>query len=260
MRKLFLIAFLLSSFYLGFNQQIELQGQYNGENLYILNSTDKEGEFCVNGISVNGGKTNDEFNSSSFEIDLSQLDLGIGTPLKVILSHKPGCIPKVINPEAIKLQNNFTYKSLTISRKGILTWAIAGDAGDEPFEIQQFRWKKWIVVGEVDLSDSVTLNKYFFEVPAHYGQNLFRICQTDKHGNIFCSAEKKYRTIVSEILLLSDKVGDELEFSSETFYEIYSEDGEFLKSGNESEVDVSELSKGNYWVHYDNKTEKFLKK
>jgi hypothetical protein len=88
----------------------------------------------------------------------------------------------------------------------------------------------------------------------------FQIVKTDKYGNTICSGEQKFRTSVKEVFLLSDKVGDELEFSSETLYEIFTENGELLKSGNESEVNVSELSKGNYWVNYDNKTERFLKK
>lgn len=258
--KHLILFFLLMFCFSGFSQQIELHGQYNGENLYILNSSDKDGEFCVNELIVNGEKTNDEFNSSSFEIDFSQLELEIGSPVKIILTHKAGCIPKIVNPEAIRLQNNFTFKMIDISRKGILTWTIDGDAGDEAFEIQQFRWNKWVKVAEVKIQDTLTLNKYSFEIQPHYGQNLFRVTQTDKYGKTVYSAEEKHRTMVKEIFLLSIKVGDELEFTAETFYEIYTEDGEFLKSGNESEVDVSELSKGSYWVNYDNKTERFVKK
>jgi len=242
------------------SQQIELQGQYNGENLYVLSSSSQDGKICVTDLTVNGTKTNDEFNSSSFEIDLSQIELEIGSPVHIIIIYKSGCIPKVINPEAIKLKNNFTFKILNISRKGIMTWAIEGSAGEDPFQIQQFMWNKWIKVDEVNMQDSVAMNKFAYEIRPHFGQNLFRICQIDKYGNMICSNEKKYRTNVREIFLLGEKVAEELEFSSETFYEIFNEDGEFIKSGSASEVDVSELAKGTYWVNYDNKTEQFIKK
>ncbi len=258
--KQFLLIFLIIFSLKGFSQQIELDGQYNGENLYVMSSSNNDGALCITNITVNGKETDDNFNSSSFEIDLSQLELEIGTPVNIIVFHKAGCIPKIINPEAIKFRNNFTLKMIDISRKGVLYWSIEGDAGEEPFNIEQYRWNKWVKVGEVRRQDSIAFNKYSYKIQPLYGENHFRICQIDKYGNKSCSPEEKYRTVVKEIFLLADKVGDELEFTSETLYEIYTEEGEFLKSGTASEVDVSELPKGNYWVNYDNKTELFVKK
>jgi len=259
MKHWFLLSLILFCFS-GFSQQIELNGQYNGENLYVLSSVTNDGDFCVTGLSINGNKTANEFNSSSFEMDLSQLNLKLGDSVKIVMNHKEACIPKVINPEAIMFKNNFTFTSLIISRSGMLSWAIEGDAGDEGFEIQQYRWNKWTVAGVVKMADSTSYNRFSFETLSHYGQNLYRVCQTDKHGNISCSAEKKYRTVVKEIFILSQKVGDELEFTYETLYEIYTEDGQLLLKGIDSDVDVSELPKGSYWVNYDNKTERFVKK
>ncbi len=60
--------------------------------------------------------------------------------------------------------------------------------------------------------------------------------------------------------LISSKVSDILKFSEETFYEIFDERGGFIRDGYGSEEDVSDLSKGKYWVNYDNKTEIFTKK
>lgn len=243
-----------------YSQKIEIQGQYNGINLYVLGSSNNDGAFCVTGITVNGISTDDEFNSSSFEIDLSQLGLEVGNPLNIKIAHKAGCIPKVINPEAIKIKNNFTFKMIDVDRRGTLHWTIEGDAGNDAFVIEQYRWNKWVKVGEVEVWDTVSKNSYSFEVVPHYGQNFFRVIQTDKQGNTIFSPEEKYRTIVKEIFLLSDKVKDELEFTSETLYELYTYKGEFIEAGTASYVDVSSLAEGEYWVNYDNKTEMFVKK
>lgn len=260
METVVLISFILLNFFPGFNQHIELNGQYNGENLYVLNSSNNDGAICVTGILVNNKKADDEYNSSSFEIDLSQHGLEVGTPVSIKISHKTGCIPKIINPEAIKIKNNFIFKMIDVDRRGTLHWLIEGDPGDDPFVIEQYRWNKWVKVGEVEVQDTVTHNSYSFEIIPHQGENLFRVVQRDDHGNTICSQEEKYRTIVKEIFLLSDKVKDELEFTSETLYEVYTYEGELVMSGFDSAVDVSSLADGEYWVNYDNKTEIFVKK
>ena len=250
-------CFLIVSAYA---QQIEMKGQYNGENLYVLNSTSNDGAICVTEITVNGIKTDDEINSSSFEIYLSHLNLKVGEPVKIILFHKAGCTPMIINPEAVKLKNNFNFRFINVNRKGLLQWELEGEAGDDPFYIQQYRWNKWVNVGEVKREDSVSFNAYSFEITPHYGQNLFRVVQTDERGNTVFSSEGKYRTIVKEIFLVSGKVKNDLEFTSETLYEIFTYEGEFIRSGTDSSVDVSSLATGEYWVNYDNKTEIFVKK
>lgn len=259
--KRFILFFIIFSAY-GFlnSQKITIEGQYNGENLYVLNSSGGVGGFCVTGVNVNGNKTNDAINSSSFEIDLSQLNLNIGQALTIEIFHKANCIPDVINPDAIRYQNNFTFKMIDANRKGMLTWVIVGNPGNDNFIVQQYRWDKWVNVAEVKVADSVSFGKYSYEIYPHFGQNLLRVIQTDKFGNTVYSDEEKYRTIVKEIFLESAKVNDELEFTAETMYEIYNSDGELLKSGVDSDVDLSGLEQGEYWVNYDNKTEKFIKK
>jgi len=56
------------------------------------------------------------------------------------------------------------------------------------------------------------------------------------------------------------KVKDDIDFTSETMFEIYDSYGNIVKKGFASKVDASNLSKGIYYLNYDNKTDKFVKK
>ena len=60
------------------------EGHYQGKNLYVQNPFSGSGVgFCVIAVYVNDDVTADQVNSSAFEIDFSNLNLSIGTPITV---------------------------------------------------------------------------------------------------------------------------------------------------------------------------------
>jgi len=258
-----LITLLIIGFSIvSYAQQIKLNGNYNGKNLYIINpSVTQDMVFCIDSITVNGKRTSDEINSNSFEIDLASLKINIGSSVEIIIFHKEGCIPKIVNQMAISQKNNFQFLPIKADKNGKLTWSIKGNPGAAPFMIEQFRWKKWVEVGEILPTDSIGKNQYSFETKMqHFGFNSFRIKQTDTYDNAVYSKDIKFRSQKTETFLESSKASAEIKFSAETLFEIYDDKGNFVMKGFGASANTSSLIKGKYWINYDNKTENFTKK
>lgn len=258
----FLFTVLLTGVSPAFTQDtIKLKGNYFGNNIFVINpSVGKDTVFCVQKVTVNDQKTKDEIRSSSFEIDFSLLGIETGAEVNILIYHSKNCTPKILNPEVLKQQSSFMFLSGKVDKTGKLTWAVKGDLFG-PFVVEQFRWKKWVTVGEVDIADSVKNNMYALNIKAHFGPNQFRISHTDDKGNTVYSRPVKYRVqTMKEIFITSLKVSGEIVFTAETDYELFDEKGNFISDGSGTKAGIAELPKGKYWVNYDNKTEMVYKK
>lgn len=235
--------------------EIVLNGNYYGNNLVIVNPTVGDG-FCVTEVLVNGSKTQDEIRSNSFEIDFSQLGLKTGDAVNVVIRHKEGCVPTVVNPKALSIQIAFSFVYAKFDRNGKFTWNIKGEAGEDPFFIEQFRWNKWLQVAEVrPEEDSTHSNTWFADVNTHFGLNQFRVLKIDPNGNPVYSKVIKYaNNKAPEVTLASTKVTDKIIFSAPTMYELFDLKGNYVSGGVAKEVDVTEIDKGKYFLNYDTKS------
>jgi hypothetical protein len=240
---------------------IILQGHYYGKNLYVINPTNSiDNSFCVKKVLVNDSVSKDELRSNSFEVDFSLLNITVGSEVKVLIIHDTACKVKVINAEVLQPRSTFAFVSTKIDKAGKITWIVKGEL-NSAFTVEQFRWKKWVTLSEVDITDTVKKNVYAFETKPHFGPNQFRISQTDVKGIVVYSKLIKYRNLaIKEITLVSTKVTETITFTAESAYEIFDEKGTFIMDGYGKEVNISDLSKGKYWVNYDNKTEMVTKK
>lgn len=261
---LFLFVFIGGTF--GAYADLSLEGHYQGKNLYIQNPEDEDGfGFCVTKATVNGDPVVDGLASSAFEIDFSQFGLKIGDPVFIVLEHGLGCKPKVLNPEVLLPKSTFEISSISCNAEGKLIWTTTGESGKLPFVIEQFRWNKWVVIGEVDGIGNPTKNEYTFNVAPHSGENKVRVVQTDHTGKKRPSEAVTFmNTSIMEPVMNPLKVSKSITFTSgskpiETKYEIYDAYGNIVKKGVGSEVDCSNLKKGAYYINYDNKNEKFIK-
>lgn len=269
--------FILNLFFLFFgvniiNAQggvIILEGNYQGKTLYVQNPFASGGVgFCVTEVRVNGNITTDEITSSAFEIDLKAHKLNIGEKVEVKIFHKADCKPKVLNPEVLKPKSTFEVVSMSADKEGTLSWTTKSETGKLAFVIEQFRWNKWVKVGEVEGKGTPTSNDYSFKVSPHSGKNQLRVRQTDYSGQPRLSKAADFMSDVPEIEYAPQKVSKELNFSvkgksdkaAETMYEIYDQYGNIVKKGFGSKVDVSNLPKGSYFINYDNKMGEFTKK
>lgn len=240
---------------------IILEGNYQGKNLYVQNPFAGSGVgFCTFEVRINGQVTTDETNSSAFEVDFSPFQLEMGAKVEVKILHKEDCKPKVLNPEVLKPKSTYEILSIKVDKDGILGWSTKGETGKLPFMVEQFRWNKWVNVGEVEGNGTPSQNDYNFKVSSHSGENQFRVKQIDYTGKPKPSQAAKFRSVAPEITFSPIKVSKEIIFTAETMYEIFDGFGNVVKKGFGSKVDVSNLSKGIYYINFDNKTDQFVKK
>jgi hypothetical protein len=263
MRKaILLFAILFGISVSSWAKEIVLKGIYQGENIYVMNPFSSTGVgYCIYEITVNGQVTTDEINSSAFEIDLTVFDLKKGDPITIVVKHKDGCVPKIINPEALKPKSTFVVTSIDINRSSnVLTWTTVEENGKLPFVVEQFRWNKWIPIATVDGKGTPKENSYTVTVVPHSGANRFRVKQLDFTKKPRYSKEVNLRTMIADVTFSPKKAKNSIDFSDETDYEIYNYYGTLVMKGREKSVNISKLEKGDYFLNYDNKMDSFSKK
>ena len=228
-----------------------LNGVYNGKDLYLKNTVTSTGMgYCIFEVIVNGVTTTDELSMPVFAVHLLSLNLQQNQQLEIVIRCKEDCGVKVLNPEVILPTSNFSIKAIQINKSGHLEWATANETGKIPFEVEQFKWNRWVPVAEVLGHGQKEHNAYAVNLELHTGINTFRVMQQDAKG-------KKYSNIITveggknPAIIKSTKVDKTLEFSYDTAYEILSEFGEVIKKGHGSMVDVSKFYKGTYYVCFD---------
>ena len=216
--------------------------------------------YCIYEVSVNGQISEDEINSSAFEIDLSRYNFDIGEKINLILRYKEGCLPKIINPEVIQARASFELQNAGVDTKGILHWSTRNEMGPLTFVVQQYRWNKWITVGEVEGKGLSTINKYQLKVRLHTGKNIFRFYQMDYTGDLKYSDRISHDAKLPKVSFSPDRVKDEIVFTSETLYEIYDNYGNVIYKGFGDKINVIDLQQGVYYINYDNTMDSFRKR
>lgn len=236
-----------------------LEGKYQSKNLYVQNGYAGSGVgFCAYEVRINGKVSPDELNSGAFEIDFAASQIKPGTPVVVEIAYKDDCMPKILNPEDIKPQATFEMISMNIDQSGLLTWSTKNETGSLPYVVEQFRWNKWIPVGEVQGTGSSTVNSYSFQTTAHSGENKFRLKQKG-YGAVKLSNNIGF---VSALKQPTHQLKDNssILFSAETLYEVYDAYGNIVKRGFGERLDITNLQRGNYYLCFDNVLSDFKKK
>jgi len=240
---------------------IVIDGHYQGKNLYVQNPFAGSGVgFCTFEVTINGDVTTDEINSSAFEIDFGNAKLKIGDAVTVKIKHKDDCKPRVLNPEVLKPKSTFQTSKINLSADGKLDWTTKGESGKLTYVVEQYRWNKWVKVGEVEGKGTPSDNSYSFKVTLHSGENKVRVKQVDYSGKPRYSPAASTNSSVSEVTFEPEKVKESISFSGETLYEVYDVYGNIVKRGFGSNLDATTLEKGDYYLSYDNKTETFKKR
>jgi hypothetical protein len=251
--------------FFGFGTSLSIEGSYQGKNLYVQNPEDADGfGFCATKVTVNGDVLPGGTQLSAFEIDFSLFNIEMGEAVFIVIEHNDGCKPKILNPEVLLPKSTFNTVDIQIANNGMLTWKTTNEQGKLPFIIEQYRWNKWVKVGEVQGKGTSGTNAYEFLVAPHSGENTIRVVQVDHSGAKNSSKEVKFSSAIPTVAKTPVKVKDIISFSAdgkpiETRYEIYDAYGNIVKKGIGSTVPCSNLLKGAYYINFDNKTEKFFK-
>lgn len=241
--------------------RIVLAGTFQGKNLYIQNPTSSGVGFCITKCTVNGQAPCE--NKSAFELDLYCHNLRIGDSVLVVIEHDTSCTPRILNPEVLRPVCTFEIVDINASASGILSWSTVMESGSLPFVIEQFRWNKWIKIGEVAGKGIPEINQYTFNLNGnlHSGMNKFRVKQVGNSGKPKWSESVEITPNLPEISIdrVQRKFG-KVHFTGATRYEIFDAYGNIVRRGHSQQVDIVNLRKGVYYVHYDNKSEKFVKR
>ena len=253
----FLVSLYISPFIAQGNESsIVIEGHYQGKNLYVQNPFSGSGVgFCVIAVYINDDVTTDQVNSSAFEIDFANASVKNGDPVSVRIQHKLDCLPKVLNPEVLRPKSTFENSEIFVNENKILNWTTTKEQGKLTYYVEQYRWNKWVKIGEVDGNGSDRENNYKFSVASHIhsGSNKFRAKQIDYTGRPRPTMSCVYKALrQEEITLINPKVKKTLDFSDNTLYEIFDTYGNLVKKGYGKIINIENLEKGLYYVNYDN--------
>jgi hypothetical protein len=261
MKKLMFVLLTLFAFTVAQAGVMVIEGKYQNKNLYVQNGFSDAGVgYCAYEVSINGQVTTDEVHSSAFEIDFSQFQLKPGTEVVVEIKHKDGCAPKILNPEVIKPKATFDIITMSISKEGLLTWTTKGETGSLPFIVEQFRWNKWIKVGEVEGKGIAGPNEYSFQVTPHSGENKFRVKQVGYNAQAKASNAVTFTSTQQQLTYTASKNLTDVMFSGETMYEVYDAYGTIMKKGYGKAINMANLPRGQYYLCYDNTMAEVKKK
>lgn len=233
---------------------IILEGHYQGVDLYVQNPYGSSGVgFCAYKVTINDNVTTDQVESSAFIIDFTTQGLKVGDEVTVKIFHKTDCQPKVLNPEVLRPKSTFETKSIEVTDKQVLKWVTTGEQGKLTFQVEQYRWNRYIKIGEVEGEGTASENSYEFKITPTSGENKFRVVQVDYTGKKRMSPKAAYQSSTDKISLVSAK-SKTLDFSGETLFEVYDTYGNLVKKGFGKNPNVENLQKGLYYVNYDAQT------
>jgi hypothetical protein len=259
--KQLVLFLMLAAFALPYHRawggELVLTGVYHGSNLYVQNPGDAKTGYCVQSVLVNGRKVMDASQASVFTIDLSTLETN--TPLRVEIHHKDGCEPKVINPNAIRIKEEFQFVFLDVDDH-ILHWQAKGDKKMSKYFIEKFEHNNWAVEKAIDSRGVAGTAEYKEPVEHHTGVNRYRIKYVESSGKSYYSEEVRHESVSESVTFFPKKVSNLLSFSREIDYEIRDAYGNKVLTGHAKDVDCTALKTGLYYISFDNRTEKFFKK
>ncbi|CAN5870149.1 hypothetical protein BH11BAC7_BH11BAC7_36650 [soil metagenome] len=258
-----LIAVFISFAGLFANEALLVEGKYQNKNIYVQNSFSSNGVgFCAYEVYVNDVRTTDEVASSAFEIDLRPYNLQQGDKVEIKIFHKDGCEPKVLNPEALKPRPSFATKSISVNKaSGLISWITTGESGALPFIVEQYRWNKWVYVGEVQGLGTPGEHSYSFQTIAHSGENKFRVKQVGFGKEVKYTPEVNFIPENKPALSFSQSNDTKLvTISGESLYEMYDGYGNVVLKGFGTKVDLTDFTKGTYYLCFDNQVVEVKKK
>jgi len=251
-KGLLVIAMILPTFLVA-EEVIVLEGNYQLRNIFVNNLIGKDGVgFCVTNVFVNGEVSTDEINQNAFEIDLTLFNLNFGDEVTVEIHHKDGCKPDIINPLALKPQATFKTDAISIDDEAMITWSTTNETGVLPYRVQQFKWNKWVTVGEVQGKGNPGKHEYAFQANLVHGENRFRVIQKSGDGRVKVSPEVKVQSGTMMVSYEYDKKSNRVVFNGQTSFEVYDQYGQIVKRGHNNVVEMDDLSKGIYYINYDN--------
>ena len=265
LKRILAVSLLCIGFSFFSYADFSVEGHYQGKMIYVQSPLDDDGfGVCINRVSVNGDVIPVDTYSNAFKIDLSEFNYQIGDAVFLLFEHDEECHPKLINPEALRPKSTFVLQDISCTPEGVLTWSTTEENGKLNYLVEQYKWNKWVVIGEVTGEGTADLHTYSFNVLPHSGENTIRLAQIDNTTKKRVTQEIKFKsTEMKEPQLVNNAAEKTLEFVAEgqsvkTKFEIFDTYGNIVKKGYDSGVDYANMKPGVYYINYDNKNERII--
>lgn len=236
---------------------LSISGVYQGKNLYIQNPPISENEYCTQEVYVNDVKIMSHVLTSAYEIDLSHLKMD--EPVTVKILHRDDCKPKILNPQVLKVNSTFQFTSFVIDERK-LAWSTKGEKVGGKMYVEHFLNNSWVVVKDISCYGSITLNNYQVEESHHSSTNKYRIKFLEKDGQAFYSKVIEFNSSKQPVTFSPKRVSTSVYLSRNVPYEVIDSYGNIVKKGTGKEIEMSAMKTGVYYLYFDNRTEKVLKK
>lgn len=242
-------------------QSKEWTGLYQGFNPIVANETSPDGVgFCCYEVRVNGKITADPVNSHAFEVDLSAMGLTLGKGVTVRLMHRPGCAPRMLNPDVLLPSPGFELTSFEAKENGEVLWTTSMEKGRMPFILQQFKWGKWVDVLRVDGQGGPEEKTYSVRVDPVAGINQLRLSHVGADGQRITKGEVSFHSDSPALEWNHDRDGQKIQFSKKTQFEIVDTFGNVVMRGHGDEAILRYLARGEYFVNFGARSETLKKR
>ncbi len=255
----FLISLLLLAPCTLLAGELKLVGQYHGKDLYVQNPFHGSSttEYCIQSVYVNGKERQFEA-KGAFIVSLNHLQQN--DPVEIVIVHKDGCKPRILNSSAFATNKAFKFETFDVSAEAI-TWSATGEKPMNTYLVEQFVNNSWLDIGKVQSKGNPGANNYSYAPDHHSGVNKYRIKYQERTGQVYHTVVKEYTSELEAVTFYPTRVKDKIYLSREANYEILDQFGNAVKKGRAKEVDCNDLKSGQvYYLVVDNRTESFFKK
>jgi hypothetical protein len=233
-----------------------ITGVYHGTNLFVQNPHDGANNFCVSMVYVNDKKVEHQ-NSTAFDIDLSFLKMNEAVTVRIV--HGSDCMPKVMNLNAIKAREEFQFTSAEPTESKLI-WTTKGEKKFGQYFLEVFKNNVWVVEKVMNCKAQAGNNIYEANVLHNSGKNKYRIKYLEISGKSAYSPEVVYVSEEEQVSFYPKSVQEHITFSKSVRYEVLDVYYNVVMRGSGATVDCTGLKLGTYYLVFDNRTEKFLKK
>ncbi|MES2733998.1 MAG: hypothetical protein V4714_19780 [Bacteroidota bacterium] len=238
--------------------ELSLSGFYQGRNLFVQNplALDKKA-FCTDEVYVNDQKVMSNIRSSAYEIDLSSFT--IDDAIKIRITYKDDCSPKILNPQVLRSGATFQFISFSVTREAV-NWTTSGEQPNSLFFVEQYMSNNWLAVKTV-YSKGTGKSGVYSVAPSHLsGINRYRIKAQDNDGKIFYTREVNFNSVQETVTFYPKSVTDKITLSHDVPYEVLNSSGKIIRKGKGKEILLKGIKTGVYYLNIDSRTEKFYKK
>jgi hypothetical protein len=239
--------------------ELVLHGVYQGKDIYVQNPYSKqEKEFCTLSVFVNDREVISNPTSSAYRISFSHLAIGDIVVIKI--HYREGCTPRIVNPDAIQPSGGFEFLTAQADRNAV-SWLTRGEMPGGKYLIERKAANnEWQVVKEVTYQEDAQAGNYATPIEHRGGENIYRIKYEGLNDVNAYSVSFSYTYKEAPITFYPVEATRKLYLSEETDYLITDATGKKYKRGRGRIITIHNLKPGEYYLNYQERSERFVKK